>query len=182
MAQVGQSLAGLLGRQVLDLVLELVDLGVQVVDQVEIALGDVVDDAIGDHSRFVFGPHGLSGGRRVVRGPSAGRRLAHGHDRVVREHQVDLLVVDAVFFGNRDGDQEDAEDVVAVSLERRPRLVFVLRHRFEQIERGLLEILWRGCPELVTARVEQVDPVRLCHAPRLARDPARPRQSPAGVR
>ena len=46
-------LARLLGRLVLDLVLELVDLGVDVVDEIEVALRDVVDEAVRDHPRRV---------------------------------------------------------------------------------------------------------------------------------
>jgi hypothetical protein len=56
----------------------------------------------------------------------------------VRDHDVDLLVEDAIILGNGNGDEKDAEDVVAVRLERRPRLVLV-RCRLEQkLERRLL--------------------------------------------
>ena len=52
---------------VVDLVLELVDLGVDVVDEVEVALGDVVDDAVGDHPGRVVGRARPRERRRVVR-------------------------------------------------------------------------------------------------------------------
>ena len=39
----------LLGGPVLDVVLELVDLVVQLVDQGEVTLGDLVDQAVGEH-------------------------------------------------------------------------------------------------------------------------------------
>ena len=59
--------------------------------------------------------------------------LAHGEERVVREDDVDLLVVDAVLLALGDGDEEDAEDVVAMPLQRRPRIVRVLRRRQEPL-------------------------------------------------
>ena len=56
-----------------DEILELVDLGVHVVDEIEIALGDVVDDAVRDHPGRVRGLDGLADLRRsrTARAPSA---------------------------------------------------------------------------------------------------------------
>ena len=52
--------------QLLDVVLELVDLLVERVDQVEVVLGDLVDEAVGDHP-------GAARPAGTPRGPVAGR-------------------------------------------------------------------------------------------------------------
>ena len=77
----------------------------------------------------------------------------------MRGDDVDLLVVDAVFRRDGDRDEEDAEDVVAVRLQRRPRLVVMLRRPQEQLERRVLHLGRELCAQLVLARIEQVDPL-----------------------
>jgi hypothetical protein len=159
-AEVGDALPCLLSRLEVDLVLELVDLGVDVVDEIEVPLRDVVDDPVQDHpggvGRANDGPDRLD----VVGLAPLGGRLAHGEDAVVREHDSDLLVVDAVLLGHRPREQEDPEDVVAVPLERRPRLVVVARVGDEQLDGGLLEVTRRRRPQRLRVGVQQVDPVR----------------------
>jgi len=76
----------------------------------------------------------------------------------VRDHEVDLLIEDVVLVGHRHGDEEDAEDVVAVSLERRSRLVLVLGRRKQALDRRVLELLRRLVAHLLGARIEEVDP------------------------
>ena len=76
------------------------------------------------------------------------------------EDEVDLLVIDAVLLGHGDGDEEDAEDIVAVSLEGGSRLILVLRWREQPFERGLLELTRSLRAQLLGTRVEQVDPGR----------------------
>ena len=79
----------------------------------------------------------------------------------MRDHEADLLVVDLVLVGRRAGEQEDAEDVVAVALERRPRLVVVLGP-VERAARSPISSSSRGAlrAQLLVGRIEQVDPVR----------------------
>jgi hypothetical protein len=76
----------------------------------------------------------------------------------LRDDQVDLLVVDAVLLGHGDGDEQDAEDVVAVALQRGSRLVLMLRRREQPFKCCLLEVLRGFRAELLRSRVEQVDP------------------------
>ena len=94
-AQVGDARADLRGRPLLDLVLELVDLVVHVVDQVEVALRDLVDQPEREHARGLERRARLLRRLRVER-LLVRRRLRHGHELVGREDEVDLLVVDAV--------------------------------------------------------------------------------------
>ncbi len=150
----------LLGSLLLDLVVELVDLRIDVVDDVEVRLGDGVDEAVRDHARRVRVVDGLPQRSEVVGLAAVGRRLPHRQDRVVGDHDVDLLVVDAVLLGNRAGEQEDAEDVVAVALHRRPRLVVVPRVSQDQLERRFLELPRRLRSKLVLIGIEEVDPGR----------------------
>jgi hypothetical protein len=110
----------------LDALFDLVDLLVQVVDQVEVALGDVVEEAVGDHARRVGRLHRPLHRLDVVRRAPV-RRLPHRQQRVACEDDVDLLVEDLVALVQDDGGEEDAEDVVAVSLHRGTGLVLVLR-------------------------------------------------------
>ena len=132
-AQVGDPAADLRRRPLLDLVLELVDLVVQIVDQVEVALRNVVDQPEGEHADVFLGRARLLDGLRVVR-RFVRRRLRHGHEPVGREDEVHLLVIDAVLRLDRDDDEQDAEHVVPVRLDPRARLVVVDMRREQQIE------------------------------------------------
>ena len=119
--ELGQPLANLLAGPVLDPVLELVDLGVEQVDDAEVPLRDLVDEVVRDHAR---------GGASVcvacllerceVEGLLARRRLPHRDRHLGREHEIDLLVEDAILLGHGDRGEQHAEDVVAVRLDRRP--------------------------------------------------------------
>ena len=95
----------------LDVLLELVDLVVQVVDQVEPALGDLVDQAEERTCRpapcGLHAPFGPASCRTVL----VRRRLRHRQQLLGGEDEVDLLVVDGVLGRDRHGDDEDAEDV-----------------------------------------------------------------------
>ena len=68
--------------------------------------------------------HASFAGLRVER-LLARRRLRDRDEDVERRDEVDLLVVDAILVGNRDRDEEDPEDVVALRLDPRARLVVV---------------------------------------------------------
>src|SRR5262245_27974687 len=91
--------------------------------------------------------------------PARGR-LSHREDRLARQDEADLLVVDDVRLRHCACQQEDPEDVVAVPAERRPRLVLVLGRGEQELERALLELAWRARTQLLGARIEEIDPVR----------------------
>ena len=56
-------------------------------------------------------------------GGLARRRLRDRDELLAGRDEVDLLVVDAVLVGDGDRHEEDAEDVLAVRDDPRPRLV-----------------------------------------------------------
>ena len=95
-----------------------------------------------------------------VEGSACLRRLADREQRVACQDDVDLLVVNGVLLVEHDGRQEHAEDVIAVTLHRRPRLVLVFRLREQELEGALLELARGVRTELVCRRVEKIDPVR----------------------
>ena len=109
-----------------------------------------------------------AGGPRFgrIEGRAALRRLANGDEPLARHHQVDLLVEDGVLLGDGDGDEEDAEDVVAVGFELRPRLVLMLSRRAELLHRPVVDIRRQNLLELVPRRLEQVDPLLADHSER----------------
>ncbi|HEV2590685.1 MAG TPA: hypothetical protein VGU02_02210 [Gaiellaceae bacterium] len=95
------------------MVLELVDLVVECVEQVEIPLGDVVDQVVDVHADLLVRAACFLRGLRVERLLS-GRCLRNGDQPFRSRDEVDLLVVDAILVGDCDGREEHAEDVVAV--------------------------------------------------------------------
>ena len=56
------------------------------------------------------------------------------------DHDVDLRVKDVALRLDVLGGEEDAEDVIAVALHRRPRLVPMLRGPEQELEGALLEL------------------------------------------
>ena len=113
--------ARLLGGPRVDAFFELVDLLVDRVEQVDVALSDVVDEKEGDHARRLLVLERfteLADVARVERGALAGR-LANRDDPLAAEDEVDLLVVDDVLLGHGDRGEQEAEDVVAVALDAR---------------------------------------------------------------
>ena len=162
------------GRAARDVFLELVDLVVEVVDEVEVALGDLVDQVIDEH------PDALVGSARVLRRLRverllARRRLRDRDELLARRDEVDLLVVDAILVGDGDGEEEDAEDVVAVRLDPRPRLVVVHVRREQRFERGRVNAPGRCLRSSSSVGSTQVDPPR-CLSPRSRRSEPRPRR------
>ena len=109
-----------------------------VVDQVEVALGDLVDEAEQVHADGLVRAARVLGRLRVER-LLAGRRLRDRHELLGREDEVDLLVVDAILVGNGDRDEQHADDVVAVRLDPRARLVVVDERRGQQLERRRMD-------------------------------------------
>ena len=151
--------AGALRGLRLDQVLELVDLLVDLVDQVQILLCDLVDDPVGDHPglvRLLDRPPD----RPDVEWRAVARRLAHGQDRLVGDHEVDLGIEDLAALLDVLGTEEDPEDVAAVAPERRTRLVLVDGRAQQQLEGALLERPRRLLPQLLFTGVDQVDPDR----------------------
>ena len=112
-------------RARLDFLLELVDLVIEVVDQVEVALGDVLDEVCDEHADPVVGAARLFCGI-WVEGGFARRCLRDRDEPLARRDEVDLLVIDAILVGDGDRNEEDAEDVCAVRDDPRPRLVLMV--------------------------------------------------------
>ena len=119
---------------VVDVILELVDPVVDPVRQLEVALGDVVDEVVDDHPgrAHMAGLVELAGGDAVER-LEAGRALADGEDEIVRRDDIHLAVEHGR-VGEQLRHEEHAEDVVAVSLERRTRVVSVPVRREQLVE------------------------------------------------
>ncbi len=122
------------------MILELVDLVVHVVDEVEVALGDLVDQVIGEHPGPLLGLAGVDCGPRVER-LLAGRGLRDGDEPGLGEDEVDLLEEDPVLLGLRDREQEDADDIGVVRVDPRTWLVPVLGRRDEDARAP-----WGGSP------------------------------------
>ena len=143
------------------MVVEIVDLVVEGIDQIEVVLGDLVHEVVRHHSRIVdvAALAGLVDGRRVE-GLVALRGLAHGQHEVARQDDVDLLVEDLVLARHGNGDEEDAEDVVAVPLEGRPGLVLVLRGCQQPIEGARVQPLRHLLAELGCVGIDEIDPLR----------------------
>jgi hypothetical protein len=169
--------AYLLGRPGVDPLLELLDLVVERVQQVEVALRDVVDQEVGDRPRRV-----LVGNRvacvgdvaRVERLPAAGR-LADRDDSVAAEDEIDLLVIDDILFGHRDCCEQHAEDVVPVALDARPRHAAVRVGRPHQFTPGVRAQLVRDVlAQLLLVRVEEIGPGASRYAARVKLGSARP--------
>ena len=113
----------LLGRPRVDALLELVDLLVDRVEQVDVALGDVVDEVDrrscpggSSCSMRVADVARCGSGRTARRSPGVLRTVTI---RSAAEDEVDLLVVDDVLLGHGDRDEQEAEDVVAVAPDAR---------------------------------------------------------------
>ena len=121
-------------------------------------LRDVVDEPVQHHAAVVVRAASLAHGARIV-GMLAGRRLADAEEDIVGHDDVDLLIEDAILVGDGDGNQEHAEDVVAVRLEGGTRLVGEERRREQKLERRLLHSLRQLRAELVGRRIDQVDPL-----------------------
>ncbi len=159
-----------------DQVLEVVDLVVEAVDEIEVALRDRVDEVVDEHPDVLVRPTGFLRRLRVER-LLAGRRLRDRDEPLGRRDHVDLLVVDAVFSRDDDREQEDAEDVVAVRLDPRARFVVVdVRGEQRGARRGV-DVLRQLCLQFLFGRIDEVDPPRVdvSHAASF-----RPRRLPPG--
>ena len=157
-AQPREACADPLRVPLLHVVLELVDLGVDVVDKVEEAFRDVVGEVVGEHRHVVRVAARRLGRPRVPRRASVGRRLPHRGEHVSSQHDVDLLVEDRVLLGDHDRDEEDPEHVVAVRLQLRSRIVLVPGGREQLLDRAVVDIAGKLRRELLRSGVEQVDP------------------------
>ena len=142
-----------------DFLLELVDLVIEIVDQVEVALGDVLDEVCDEHADAVVGAARVLRGLRVE-GGFARWRLRDRDEPLARRDEVDLLVVDAILVGDGHGHEEDAEDVRAVRDDPRPRLVRMVVPRGQRPQSTRVEILRQVLPQLLLVGVDQVDPPR----------------------
>ena len=149
--------------ELVDAVLEHVDLAVDRVEEVEVRVGDVVDQALDEdadrHARLGRGrQHG-----RLVRRPVA-RRLAHGHEQLRRRDEGDLLTGDAV-IGQRQHRDQHPEDVGAVTLDHRPWLAVLGRRCCEGLDDGRVDVDGERRVQLLAGRVDEIEPAR-GHEPR----------------
>jgi hypothetical protein len=113
---------------------------------------------VDDHAGILVRSGRVANVARVIRPAALGRRLPHRDEGTLGEYEVELRVVDEILVGDRDRDEEDAEDVVAVALQLRARLVTVLRRRQQLREGGCVDALGKVLPDLVLRRVEEIDP------------------------
>ncbi len=146
-----------------DVLLDLLDLLVDGVEDLEVALRDLVDEEVRDHAGRDVTFHVADAlDRRRVERPPVDRRLAHREDPVVRQHEAELLVVDAVLLRHGDRGDEVTEDVVAVAFDHGSgRLVG--RGCGELGHRARMQVGRRALQQLVLRRIEEVDPVVACH-------------------
>ncbi len=86
-------------------------------------------------------------------------RLADRDGGGLGENEVDLLVVDEIFLRVRDRDQEDAENVVAMRFQLRPRVVLMTCRGEQLLESSRVDAGWQVSFELGRRRVEEVHPV-----------------------
>ena len=86
------------------------------------------------------------------------RGLADGQRHVARQDEIDLLVEEPIFLGHGDRDEQDAEDVVAVTIEGRSRSGALRRRREQLLERAPMEVDGGLGEKLVARRVEEIDP------------------------
>ena len=98
--------------------------------------------------------------RSEVKGLFTGRRLPDGDRHLGREHEIDLLVEDAILVWHGDRSEQHAEDVVAVWLDRRPGVLVGVTLGDEPVDRATVEP--DGClrKQLLPRGIQQVDPAR----------------------
>ncbi len=144
------------GAELVDPLLERVDLPEDRVEQVEVAVDDVVDEAVDELADRAVGLVGRFD-RGHVEGGAARAGLPHGHEAVTRRDHADLERL-----GNAvDGDERDehAEDVRAVIFEQRPRLVAARRSKKVLQDVGIGAGREHGI-DLGSGGVDEVDPAR----------------------
>src|SRR5262249_4319125 len=88
------------------------------------------------------------------------RRLPDRDDTFTGRNEVDFLVEDPILLADGDRYQEDAVDVVVVALQPWPRLVIVARGLEQLFERRRVNLRRQPLPQLLFARVEEIDPLR----------------------
>ena len=132
--------------QLVDPVLEVVDTGVDGIHEVEIAVRDVIDDAM--HEDADSRPLVVCGVEDCrVEGRSARCRLSHGDEQLRCRDDVDLLRVHVAVASRADGD-EDAEDVTPVPLEERPGAVPLFRPGNESFDDLRVDVRGKCVQEL----------------------------------
>jgi hypothetical protein len=190
LAQLAQAQPHLRRRLDGDQIFQLVDLIVERVDQIEVALGDLVDQVVDEHADVVVNAACVLRRRRVER-LLARRRLRDRHQPRFGRDEVDLLVKEPVLARHLDRDEENAEDIVTVGLDARTRLVVVDVRREQRPERRGADARRQLLAQRILRRVDQVDPLRALgrhprqtrwsRPPRL-RGAARSSPSPDGLR
>ena len=109
-------------RELVDVVLELVDLEVESVDEIEVALGDVVDEPVDQPAR-AHRRRRRDGSVCAARDASAEPGLAHGHEPVAGRDERPARGSRSGSPSSRwTGKQEQAEQDAALALEHRSRV------------------------------------------------------------
>ena len=183
--QLGEPAPALLGRPAVDVLLELVDLVVDCVEQVEEALGYVVNEVIRDlpwRQLVVVRVTDVAHTLWWERLPAA-RGLADSHDPAPRDHEVDLLVEDEVLLGHGDRHQQDPDDVAAVASDAGADARSVLLRGAQKLLDGLgPDVARQRVAKSRFVGVEQVGPRGPRHAARVLPASARRPRPRAGER
>ena len=155
----------------LDLVFELVDVVVELVHEGQVALGDLVVQAVHAHTRHVASR--CRGGADVVEGEGRGvrQRLAHSDEPLSGRQQVDLVVDHPVLGLEVFGRDQHPEEVVAVRLQAGAGLVVMVGRGQQPLEGAGVDLAGHGRPNGGNVRVQQVDPRVVVH-PRTVRPAA----------
>jgi hypothetical protein len=156
--QAADTLAHPLARPVVDVILELVDLGVDRDDDVQERGGYVVEET----EEELAGRHASRG--RVLqrfRRPrlTALGRLTDRYQELGGCDDVDLSVHDAILLRDRDGIEEDPQHVRPVTLEKRPG-VLVSGWGRERLHYVGIDADRKRTAQLLVGRIEEVDPAR----------------------
>ena len=138
--------AHLTARPVLDVILELVDLRVGGIHDVEVRLGDVVDESVDELTdrRVARDPQACRVPRRSVR-----RRLPDRHEELRRGHEPDLPAHETVLLRTREDRHEQAVRIASVPFEQRPRRVVRARGRSSRTSGST----WAGREDRSSSRV-----------------------------
>ena len=131
------------------MVLELVDLGVERVDEIEVGLRGGVDEPVDEETRRERSVDVLEAGE--VGDVPVRRRLPDGDDDLGGRDDVELVVHDPVVPAEAAGEEEDAQHVGAVRLERRSGVPPVAGDRAQGLDRLGVEARRHERDEIVRA-------------------------------
>jgi hypothetical protein len=148
--------ADLLTRPVVEVVLELVDLGVHGDDDVEEGRRDVVDEPEEELADRCF-PRCCDLEGLGAPGLTPRRCLPHGDDEIGSRDEVHLPVDDAILLRKRQRVDKDAQHVRPMTLEQRP-CVLVARCGRQGLHDVRVDSGRKRTEELLVGRIEEIDP------------------------